>query len=62
MKLSVEYFDSQALIKQREILNSPPHPLSRQNLPSNAPLECNFFTEGCFVWSTIVVEYGKVTC
>ena len=43
MKLSMEYFDSEALIKQQEIgsFNIPPPP-SRPKLPSNAPPEYDF--------------------
>ena len=47
MKLSMEYFDSEALIKQQEIVSfkiPPPSSLnpSRPKLPSNAPLEHDF--------------------
>ena len=60
MKLSMEYFDSEALIKQQEIgsFNIPPPPKTAFKCPTWVW----FFTEGCFMWSTNVVEYDKVTC
>ena len=53
MKLSMENFDSEALIKQQKIFSfkiplPPPSPTSPPKLPSNAPSEYDFFTEGCF--------------
>ena len=44
MKVSMDYFDSEALITQQEIssLKITPPPSSRTNLPSNAPPEYDF--------------------
>ena len=60
MKLSMEYFDSEALIKQQEIgsFNIPPPP-SWPKLPSNAPLSMIFYwrmlhviNECCRIWQS----------
>ena len=44
MKLSMEYFDSESLIKQQKIssFKIPLPPSSQPNLPSNAPPEYDF--------------------
>ena len=61
MKLPMEYFDSEALIKQQEIvLFKPPSP-SLPKLPSNAPPEYDFFTKSpvsfcCYSWVTSLVS------
>ena len=51
MKLSMEYFYSEALIKQQEI-----------KIAFKCPNWILFFTKGWFVWPMNVVECGKVTC
>ena len=48
MKLSMEYFDSEALTKEQEIGHlkaPPPLPTSRPKLPSNAPPEYDISLE-----------------
>ena len=61
-KLSMEYFDSETFIKQKEIV---PFTISALSTPAKfafkRPTHTEIFTEVCFVWSTDVVEYGKVT-
>lgn len=44
MKLFMDYFDSETLVKQQEIVSfkSPPPPASKPKLPSNAPPEYDF--------------------
>ena len=54
IKLSMEYFDSEALIKQQEI--------GSFKIPTRLPGQtCLQMTEECLS-STNVVENGKVTC
>ena len=62
MKLSMEYFDSEALTKEQEIvhLKAPP-PYFPAKIAFKCPAWIWYITGGCFVWSTNVVEYDEVT-
>lgn len=56
------YFDSETLVKQQEIVSFKSPPLRFQAKTAfKCPAWIWFFTEGCFMWSTNIEEYGKVT-
>ena len=66
MKLSMENFDSEALIKQQKIFSfkiplPPPPPLPRQNCLQMPHLNMIFLLKDAFTQSKNVVEYDKVT-